>query len=614
MGLKTHLVPDRTAAGRGALPTLRARVGACLRICLMAVLVGLLAAGPAAAREVAIGVFAWQGERAAIADWSPLIRDLNAALPQHRFRLEHYDAAGLRRAIAEHRVDLAITNPGYYVTMEAEFGLSRIATLAAANVRSPDRAIGSVVLARADLPDLAALAGRRVAAVAPDAFGGWLIAAGELKQRGLDPASDLAVRFMGLPMNNIVDAVRRGEVDAGIVRTCLLEQLLEEEYLRPDDLRVVGARQEEGFPCATSTPLYPDWPIAVTRQTDPALAKAVARALLAMPEGEGLLSWTVAADYRPVHELYQRLGVGPYADLQRLTPQALARRFWPWLLGLVVLLIAGIVHTVRVEYQVHRRTAELRESLQARQLAEARMRENQEQMEHLSRLSVLGELSGSLAHEINQPLTTIGTYARSLLRRQDKHALTPQALTEACTEIANEAERAGGIVQRIRHFARKRTAVREPVDLTAVAAEARRLVTGMLAQAPEIAIHDRSRPGCGVLADGQQIQQVLLNLVKNAIDSSRSLPASRQAIDVDIESADGRVLVHVIDRGVGLDQARRARLFEPFFTTKPDGLGLGLPICKTIIEAHGGRLWAEPNPGGAGMRFTFSLPCHELPA
>ena len=587
-------------------------------LAVLAGLAGLAAAGQAAAREVAVGVFAWQGERAAIADWSPVIRDLNAALPEHRFRLDHYDAAGLRRAIAEHRVDLVITNPGYYVTMEAEFGLSRIATLAAANVRSPDRAIGSVVVARADradLPDLAALAGRRVAAVAPDAFGGWLIVAGELKRRGLDPESDLAVRFMGLPMNTIVDAVRRGEVDAGVVRTCLLEQLVDEQYLAPHRPARGGcAPGRVGFPCATSTPLYPDWPIAVTRQTDPALAKAVARALLAVPEGHGLLSWTVPADYRPVHELYQELGVGPYADLHRLTPEALARRFWPWLLGLVLLLVAGIVHTVRVEYQVHRRTAELRESLRARQLAEARMRENQEQMEHLSRLSVLGELSGNLAHEINQPLTTIGTYARSLLRRQDNRTLTPEALTQACTEIADEAERAGGIVQRIRHFARKRVAVREPVDLAAVAAEARRLITGMLAQAPEIAIHDRSPRACRVLADPQQIQQVLLNLVKNAIDAARSLPAARQAIDVDIEAADSRLLVHVTDRGVGLDDAQRARLFEPFFTTKPDGLGLGLPICKTIIEVHGGRLWAEPNPAGAGMRFTFSLPCHELPA
>jgi len=582
------------------------------------VLCTALLAGTAAAREVAVGVFAWQGERAAIADWSPVIASLNAALPQHRFHLDHHDAAGLRRAIAEHQVDLVITNPGYYVTMEAEFGLSRIATLAAPDVRSPARAIGSVVLARAgrtDPEELGALAGRRVAAVAPDAFAGWLIAAGALKARGVDPQADLAeLRFLGLPMHKVVDAVRRGDVDAGIVRTCVLEQLLQEGFLRPDELRVVGARREEGFPCATSTPLYPDWPVAVTRQTDPALAKEVAQALLAMPEGPGLVTWTVPADYRPVHELYQSLGVGPYAELHRLTPEVLVRRFWPWLLGIVGLLVAGTIHMVRVEHQVHRRTAQLRESLQARQAAEARMREHQEQMEHLSRLSVLGELSGNLAHEINQPLTTIGTYARSLLRRQDSRTLTPEALVQACTEIADEAERAGGIVQRIRHFARKRAAVREPVDLAALAGEAVRLLAGMLAQAPRIDVRDRTAPGCRVLADGQQIQQVLLNLVKNAIDSGRSLPAARQAIAVEIDRAEARVLVRVIDRGAGLEEAQRARLFEPFFTTKPDGLGLGLPICKTIIEAHGGRLWAEPNADGVGMCFTFSLPCHELPA
>ena len=169
-------------------------------------------------------------------------------------------------------------------------------------------------------------------------------------------------------------------------------------------------------------------------------------------------------------------------------------------------------------------------------------------------------------------------------------------------------------MQRIRHFARKRSAVREPVALAGIAGEARRLIVGMLAQAPEITIHDGTRASCEVHADAQQIQQVLLNLIKNAIDAARSLPAARQAIDVEIEAVDARVLVHVTDRGLGLDEAQRARLFEPFFTTKPEGLGLGLPICKTIIEAHGGRLWAQPNPGGVGMRFSFSLPCHELPA
>jgi two-component system sensor histidine kinase TtrS len=143
--------------------------------------------------EVAIGVFAFQGERAAASDWSPVIRYLNQALPAHQFRLDQYDAAGLRLAIAGHRVDLVITNPGYYVTMEAEFGISRIATLDTQESH-PARALGSVVLARADqtkLRVLADLAGKRVAAVAPEAFGGYLVAAREMLGQGIDASAQL---------------------------------------------------------------------------------------------------------------------------------------------------------------------------------------------------------------------------------------------------------------------------------------------------------------------------------------------------------------------------------------------------------------------------------------
>jgi two-component system sensor histidine kinase TtrS len=566
--------------------------------------------------EVAIGVFAFQGERAAASDWSPVIRYLNQALPAHQFRLDQYDAAGLRLAIAGHRVDLVITNPGYYVTMEAEFGISRIATLDTQESH-PARALGSVVLARADqtkLRVLADLAGKRVAAVAPEAFGGYLVAAREMLGQGIDAESDLKeIRFVGLPMNRIVEAVQRGEVDAGIVRTCLPEQMASLGKIRLEDFRVLSGRQDPDLPCALSTRLYPNWPIAVTRQTDPVLAKAVAMALLAMPESDGM-SWSVPADYQPVHDLFRELRIGPYAYLREITPEGLARRFWPWLLGLLAVLTGWIVHTVRVEHQVQRRTAELRDSLAARDQAEAKTRESQEQMEHLSRLSVLGELSGNLAHELNQPLTTIGTYARTVLRRQESGTLTAQAITEASNEIAREAERAGGIVQRIRHFARKRIATREVADMAGIAEEARRLFVGMLARAPEVVIEDRLPGNCQVLADGAQLQQVFLNLIKNAMDANRDLPSERQNLRIVIERQDSRVAVHVIDQGVGLDAAQLPHLFEPFFTTKPDGLGLGLPICKTIIEAHGGRLWAEPNQDAPGMRFSFSLPCHELPA
>ena len=566
--------------------------------------------------EVAIGVFAYQGERAAASDWSPVIRYLNQALPGHHFRLDQYDALGLRQAIAEDRVDLVITNPGYYVTMEAEFGISRIATLDTEESH-PARAIGSVVLTRADQPELrvlADLAGKRVAAVAPEAFGGYLVAAREMLNQGIDAESDLKeIRFVGLPMNRIIEAVQRGEVDAGIVRACLPEQMAGQGKIRLEDFRALSPRHDVDLACVLSTRLYPNWPIAVTRQTDPVLAKAVARALLSMPESGGM-SWSVPADYQPVHDLFRELRIGPYAYLREITPEGLVRRFWPWLLGLLAILTGWIVHTVRVEHQVHRRTAELRESLAARDQAEAKMRESQEQMEHLSRLSVLGELSGNLAHELNQPLTTIGTYARTVLRRQESGNLTQEAITEASSEIAKEAERAGGIVQRIRHFARKRLATREEVNPAVIAEEARRLIVGMLARAPEVSIENQLTGNCQVLADGAQILQVLLNLIKNAIDASRDLPVERQNLRIVIEPLDNRVALHVIDQGIGLEAEQIPHLFEPFFTTKPDGLGLGLPICKTIIEAHGGRIWAEPNQESPGMCFSFSLPCHELSA
>jgi len=584
-----------------------------LHICCFAT-VGLCAAA-AHGKEVAIGIFVYQDEDAVAESWSPIVDYLHTALPEHRFRLDQYDADELRHAIATHQVDLVITNPGYYVTMEAEFGISRIATLASPQTISTSQALGSVIIAKAgrqDLRELADLVGKRIAAVAPSAFGGYLVAAREMLHAGIDPESDVReISFVGLPMVKVVEAVLDGTADAGIIRACFAEELARQGQLRLADLKFLAQNQAEGMPCALSTPLYPDWPIAVTRQTDPALAKAVARALLSMPTTPGGLSWSVPADYQSVHDLYRELRIGPYAYLREITPEALVRRFWPGLFVALVLLAAWIVHTVRVEHLVQRRTLELRESLRARERAEARMRENQEQMEHLSRLSILGELSGTLAHEINQPLTTIGNYARSMLRRQSRGSLTPEALIEACAEIASEAERAGGIVQRIRHFARKREAMREPVDIPAIAEEARRLIAGVMTQAPSIVIENRIASSCQVLADGAQIQQVLLNLLKNSIDAGRDLPAERQAIRIVIETAGNRLLIHVLDRGSGLDAAQLAHLFEPFFTTKQDGLGLGLPICKTIVEAHGGRLWAEANPAGQGMQFSVSLPCHE---
>ena len=555
----------------------------------LALAASALSSATSPGKPVRVGVLAFLGADAAVEEWTPVLRRLQATLPGFTPELHQLDHAGLREAAQRGELDFVITNPGHYVELEASLGASRILTLDVGGERPPQRALGSAVIVpqASALQGLEDLRGRRLAIVGRGGFGGYQLVWGELDALGIEPEVDLAaLHEVGFPMGGVVDAIDAGLADAGVLRSCLLEQ-------HPDwaaRFRVLSPRDEAGFPCATSTPLYPDWPLAALRHTPPELSRTVAIALLGMRAERDGLAWSVPADYQSVHALFRRLEIGPYAYLRAPTLMVLAERYWPWVGGFALLILGWILYTVRVEYLVQTRTAALRDALAAREAMEARMRGAQEQAEHLSRLSVLGELSGTLAHELNQPLAAIANYANSLVRRADNQRLTEAAVREAAGEIAGQAERAAGILGRIRSFARKRTASREEVAPRELVDEAVTLFRGMLAHAPPVAVDDALPPGLHIEVDRLQIQQVLLNLLKNAWDASRGLPAERQRIDIRLETAAGSLHIRVRDYGSGLDETARAQLFESFFTTKADGLGLGLSICRSIAEAHGGRL------------------------
>ncbi len=590
-------------------------------LCLVLALTSLACAGQppalAADKPLRIGVLAFLGTEAAVVEWTPVLRRLQAALPGYAHTLVQLDHDGLQAAARGGELDFIITNPGHYVELEAALGASRILTLDVGGGRVPERALGSVVIVprASPLRALEDLPGHRLAIVDRDGFGGYQLVWGELDRLGIAPESALAaLREVGFPMDGVVDALDGGQADAGVLRSCLLET-------HPDwaaRFRVLSPRAEPGFPCATSTRLYPDWPLATLRHTPPELARAVAIALLGMRHEQDGLAWAVPADYQAVHELFRRLEIGPYAYLRAPTLMVLAERYWPWVAGFALLIVGWIAYTVRVEHLVQTRTAALRAALAEREAMEARMRGAQEQAEHMSRLSVLGELSGTLAHELNQPLAAIANYANSLVRRADNQRLTEAAVREAAGEIAGQAERAAGILGRIRAFARKRTASRETVAPRELVDEAATLFRGMLAHAPAVGIDEALPPGTLIEVDRLQIQQVLLNLLKNAWDASRAQPLERQRIDIRLDTDADRLRIAVRDYGSGLEPAARERLFESFFTTKADGLGLGLSICRSIAEAHGGRLSAEPPAasadfGNAGALFILSLPLHQPP-
>jgi C4-dicarboxylate-specific signal transduction histidine kinase len=232
---------------------------------------------------------------------------------------------------------------------------------------------------------------------------------------------------------------------------------------------------------------------------------------------------------------------------------------------------------------------------------------NQE-LANLGRVAVLGQLSGAFAHELAQPLTAMLAKAEAALQIAMRDATAPSELQEMLRAIIKDAVRASDTIQRLRSLLARGEVQRQPVDLNQIVRDMVALVRSELI-ARHVSVTTRlARRVSWMLADVAQMQQVLLNLIVNACDAMADTPrAARQLIIATRVAEDGRkVQCSVVDRGHGIPADYGERIFEPFISTKTHGLGLGLAICRSIIEAHGGRLWAENAKGGATFHFTLN--------
>ena len=243
----------------------------------------------------------------------------------------------------------------------------------------------------------------------------------------------------------------------------------------------------------------------------------------------------------------------------------------------------------------------------ARQEAEERLRELQAELVHVARLSAMGEMASALAHELNQPLTAIINYAQAARRALGSVEDARQsALASLLDKASQQASRAGQIIHRLRQFIAKGETERALEDLNAVVEEAGALALIGTA-GKRIAVRRRFAADLPpVLIDRVQIHQVITNLLRNSIDALAEV--ERREIVLSTRRAEpDAVEIAVADSGPGLDPEVAARLFQPFVTTKAEGIGIGLSICRSIVDAHGGRLWATPNRDG-GATFHVLLP------
>ncbi|WP_345796066.1 ATP-binding protein [Castellaniella sp. MT123] len=241
----------------------------------------------------------------------------------------------------------------------------------------------------------------------------------------------------------------------------------------------------------------------------------------------------------------------------------------------------------------------------AQKQAEARQREQERQLQHSARLASVGEMASTIAHDLNQPLMALSNFALAARAMADPD-LSPMIAT-ALDGIVEQATRASDIVRRVRAFINPQRAVYETLAINELVEHAHALLLPELQRSRVVVVSDLAAGLPSVRGDRVLLEQVLVNLIQNAVQAMRETPPSRRRIELSSHREGGVVEIRVADQGPGIPADRMEQIFLPFFSTRPDGLGLGLKICRTIIEAHSGRLWVANRLAG-GAAFTFTLP------
>jgi C4-dicarboxylate-specific signal transduction histidine kinase len=242
-----------------------------------------------------------------------------------------------------------------------------------------------------------------------------------------------------------------------------------------------------------------------------------------------------------------------------------------------------------------------------RKRAEEQLRKTQAELTHVARVTTMGELAASIAHEVNQPLGAIVGNADICLHWLDQTDPDLKQLREAIEDIANDGRRASQVIARIRSLVKKHAPEKVPLDLSDVAREVLDLVSNEAQRKQVTLVPALEKQLPLVEADRVQLQQVLLNLVMNGIEAMNEVADRKPTLALQTGRFKDGVIATVTDCGLGFEAAKAEQLFKPFHTTKSGGMGMGLAISRSIIEAHGGKLWAEPNRD-YGASFKFTLP------
>ncbi len=547
---------------------------------------------PQAKQKVEVGVLAIRGHLYAEQRWQPTIDWLNQKISDVHFVLHPLNLDEMGEAVKFQTMDFILTNPGQAVRLGRQYALSWMATLTSRAPQNSNYGIGSALVVRANssYQTVQDVSGRPVAAVSEKAFGGYLTMRYQIVKMGLNPNDFFSdVRYLGFPIDANLYQLRDGNVEAAVVPACLLEQMLSEGLLQPSNYRVLNQQPNERSLCAVSTPLYPNWSFAKTERGSSQIAKQIAQVLLAMPPehpaviAAGASGWTSPVSLLSIDKLYQALDLHPLQ--QPWWSEALrwlrSHQEWAWALFMFVIVLNA--YHFWLEYRFSK-------SKQALEQTSLRLKEKSEQLEHSQRVAIVGEIGTSLAHELNQPLAAIRNYSEGGLLRLAKKR-PHEDIVPVLEKIQGQVERADAIIQRLRTLIRKRSVDKAPCDLQVLIDDTIELLHFRM-QKQNISIvastEGNIRP---LLVDAVGVQQVLVNVISNAIDACTLFQEKYHSsgyqgkIALHCDYQISQLSIRVLDNGTGLQQENPT---QAFVSSKEEGLGLGLAICRDVMEMHGG--------------------------
>ncbi|WP_060981129.1 sensor histidine kinase [Vibrio splendidus] len=574
---------------------------------------------------IEVGVLAIRGKLSAQQRWQPTMDWLSERIPGKHFVLKPFNLEEMAEAVKGVEVDFVITNPGQAVRLGRQYDLSWMATMTSHNFEdrsiSNTRSIGSALVVRRMSPyiSLEQLSGKPIAAVSENAFGGYLTMRYQVMQQGLNPNHFFSnTQFLGFPIDASLYQLREGHIEAAVVPSCLVENMISEGLLVAEQYRIIENQAPEGFRCQVSTPLYPNWSFAKTERASSALAKQMSQVLFAMPKSSApaiaanASGWTPPTSLLSIDKLYQQLDMHPLQ--QPWWKEALIwlkyNQQWAWAFFILVVLLNA--YHFWLEYKFSRSKKQLEATLH-------KLKSKSEQLEHSQRIAVVGELGSSLAHEINQPLAAIRNYSEGgLLRISKNKPLTD--IEPVFEKIQSQVDRADAIIQRLRNMIKKRSSEKSQTDIEQLLTDTIELLQFRL-QKHKISI-ERYAVGKSIKlnVDPVGLQQVIVNLINNAtdacnaqqqramsdIDNKNSEPAT---IKVITEYQPDKMMLSIIDNGTGLDFTEQD-VTQAFVSSKENGLGLGLAICQDVIEDHRGQMTITSlTPHGCHVAVTlpFSL-------